>query len=341
MHTSYWHPPSSQTQSEIQELENIFLFQYEKIASQQQSQLNTLKEILDEFERAEVQALPLKGADLLLRSPVVRGLRSMCDIDLLIRKQDLASTVTILEKRGFIRYQYGKRFLAASFANESLDYLSKDRQIIFDISWTTPYWDEREVLRLWDRALLYPTPMGERKLLHPQDSLLYLTVHAVIFRGYLSPSFIQDLSWVLIEEEKIDWIGWCKEVRKLGLQAVVYHGLTYACREGEMSLPQEVLERLRPRSLAENGMAWLLRRMVVERCPENPTYLVPLLGAPRWKGKMRILQRAFFPDASFIQFRCGEKSLAERLLVGWVRPFRILFRSLKVLPKDFARLLGR
>lgn len=320
-------------------MRNESLLRYEKTLSRQQATLNVLRELLDELGRFGICPLPLKGADFLLRSASSRGVRSMSDVDLLIPKKDLTAAALVLESKGFSPRYLGRRFLTASFTEESLDFVSKDRRAILDVIWSTPYWDERDVLPLWDRSLLYSTPIGQRRLLHPEDALLYQVAYAVAHRRCLSPSFTQDLGWLLQEADKIDWARWGDRVRSWGLSAVVWHGLSYARQQGAAAIPPDLLEKLRPRSLSEKATVGFLRRMAAQRTTGRLSYLFPFLEAPRWKGKRRLLRRAFFPEESFIRLRCGKKSLGERLLVGGVRPFRILFRGLKILPGDFTRLL--
>ena len=317
----------------------LSLSQFEKILSRQHAYLNALKEILDDLDRFGIQTLPLKGADLLLRSALVRGRRPMSDLDLLVKKSDLQNVVKVFEGKGFIRRGFGDRFCTQSFAQETLDFILAGRGPIFDLSWNLCDLGEREILRLWDRAVFTSTPIGDRRLLHPGDSLLYLVAYTVASRGAFWPTFVQDLQGLLKNEgNKIDWIPWALEVRGLGLQSVVFHGLTYARSRGLTGVPSEVFEILQPRAWNEKANAWFFSRMVLEKPRENPAYLLFFFGAAGWKGKLRLLQRAFFPSADFIELRCGKKTFLERRLVGLVRPFRILFRGIGVVTNELFRL---
>lgn len=328
---------SSPSQNETEmDPQDLLLRQYENAATANRLRLDALKELFDEFDRSGVEALPLKGMDLLLRGGRAIGWRSMSDVDLLIRREQVAKALSILEKMGFSR-RVGSSLLMHSFADEGVDYISPDRQLILDIIWN--FWYHENPETLWQRTLLQETSFGERRLLHPVDALLFLIVYAVAHRGRFSPGFAQDLE-VLIKSEagQIDWKSFVVEVTRLHLKPLVYHGLVYAKKNGLSVIPEEAISALRPESLSERFTLWFFSRMVGEGRDWISSYLLPFFGTPGWRGKRRLLRRVFFPPMDFIEFRCGNKSPRERLFVGFFRPFRIFVRSLFFIPRDLLRL---
>ena len=303
---------------------------YEQIASRNRFLLEKFVELLSSLGRKNIEILPLKGMDLLLRGCSTLGSRPLADIDILVREKDLPPLVEYLEVNGFGRLKSGQDFLTESFADESLDYLSSELSL--DIIWRVWYLDSTETL--WRRTCLRSTPFGVSRLLHPEDALLYLIAYAVTRGRYHSPYFVQDLRGLIRREIfQIDWKRWCSEVRNSGMAGVVFCGLKHARRQGLQEIPEEVCAVLQPKSFSERLVDRFYSRAVKEKNMLF-SYLSLFLAVPGWKKKGELLRRAFFPSASFVAFRDGEISFWTRLGVGLFRPIRILVRILYFIFRD-------
>ncbi len=72
-------------------------------SSQYLKRAHDIKNILSEFNKENIDAIPLKGiylAEKYYKNPV---LRPMCDIDLLVKSEDVKRSLEILDKIGFIK----------------------------------------------------------------------------------------------------------------------------------------------------------------------------------------------------------------------------------------------
>ena len=311
---------------------------FEAIGRHNREKLDSLEQLFDCFEKEHIESLPLKGMDLFLRGAYrSKGLRPSCDVDLLVRREDLPKIDALLQREGFTPRSYGGNILTKSFADESLDYFSVRDQLILDFIWSIWYLDSPKFY--WDRCLERETPLGRKKLLHPEDALLYMIVYVVAHRGNLSSLFVQDLeAFLKCEGNLIEWTRWSQEVKHLRLATPVYHGLKYACEKGLVLIPSQVLEELTPRSLSERGLLWSYSKIVQEKRKVGLySYLLTWVGAPTWRAKGKLLRRAFLPSREFVELRQGKTSLWKRFLAGIVRPFRILVRSFFIIPKELVR----
>ena len=309
---------------------------FENIQLRNQEKLNFLEKLFIEFEREFIEVIPLKGMDLFLRGVYRnKGLRPTCDIDLLVREEDLKKLPKFFDDRGFVLRPHGRHFLNEGFFNESFDFISKSEGIILVLVWN---FSSLDIKKIWKRTVFRNTPLGLKKLLHPQDMLLYLIAYRIIQRGELSPVLAQDLE-VLIECEKdsIDWLRWCAEVIDCHLEIPVYYGLKYAAGNGVRNIPDFVFDKLYTHTFKERCLVWFYQRIVREKSAPS-SYLRPLIAAPNLRAKLTLLKRILFPPQRFIELRCGKKSWLERLLVGIFRPFRIFIRSFYVIPRDLLRL---
>ncbi len=316
---------------------HCWLDRYEHIALVNRRRMEALRELFQEFDQKGVEVLPLKGMDLLLRAYRGLGHRSMGDMDLLVKEEDLVKISTLLEKKGFFRQDHRRSFFTESFADEGVDYVSKDYGLDLDISWNVAYLDSPR--SLWERRVLRETPLGPRLFLHPEDALLYLLAHPFTCRGRMRPYFLQDIE-ILLEKEgvHIDWQRWCQEVERRQLRVLIYYGLKYAREKGLTRILEEVFLSLRPRSAWDRCLVFFYTRMVTEENAPPDSYFLSLLRTPTRRGKLQLLRRAFFPPDRLIQFRRGKVPFWQRVLGGVLRPLRILVRSFYILPRDFLRV---
>lgn len=311
----------------------------ERISLQNRSFLEKFSALLPLLKERKIEVFPLKGMDLLLRRCLALGRRSFVDMDLLVREKHLQKLDEFLESEGFCRRGSSQRFLNESFANESLDYVSRDRCLLLDIIWRPWYLDAGSTEALWNRSVFRETPLGPCRLLHPEDALLYLLAYAVAWRGYFSPFFVQDLQGFLQKEgAQINWRRWISEVRRCGMAGAVFCGLRYAQNEGLQGVPKEVCDALQPRSFSERWLVGYYSQLTKGKGRFSSSYISLFLGTPGWKKKTELLWRAFFPPASLVALRRGKISFWIRFLAGVFRPIRILARILYFIPRDFLRI---
>lgn len=311
---------------------------YEETAAVNRKGLGDLQKLLRVLDCEKIEALPLKGLDLLLRVYAGLGRRSLGDYDIFVREKDLARLCLILEREGYLLRPHASRFLTESFVNESIDYVSKDSGLNLDISWNFWYLDSAEAL--WERCVVRETPLGRRKFLHPEDALLYLVAYTVARRGQFGHFFGQDLKAFLEKETaEINWTRWCQEIERKGLRVPLYYGLTYARKKGVCNIPEKVLKTLNPRNFFERKLWSVYVRMVTEEKARRGSFLFPFLGTPTWRGKWRLLKRALFPSFSLVQLRHGKVRHSTYFFAGFLRPFRIFLKALYIIPGDILHLI--
>ena len=314
---------------------------YEQTASRNRFLLEKFWELLHGLSQQNIEILPLKGMDLLLRGCSVPGSRPLSDIDILVREKDLSRIAEVLQARGFLLRPHSRNFLSDSFVNESFDYISPDRSLGLDVCWRMRYLDSMETL--WNRVGFRQTLLGTCRLLHAGDALLYLMTYSLTQRGCFPPFFIQDLQGFLQKEgAQMDWKQWALEVKRCGMAEIIFCGISYAREKGLEEIPEEWFTTLQPRSLIGRFLVGYYSQTArVQKTFSSPAYLGIFFGAPGWKKKLELLKNAFFPSASFIELRRGKESAFLRLLAGVWRPVRILARILYFIPRDLIRILRK
>jgi hypothetical protein len=271
--------------------------------------------ILEEFaliarrlEQRGIAFVVLKGADVISRLYGLRGSRPLSDVDLLVRDQDLPAIDRLLAELGFSQQIDG---------NPS--YLSSEGRLSLDLITALWYIDEQALVDLWRRAPARPFGLTTVSCLDTVDLLIYLTAYAVVHRGQLSPSFVQDLQ-LLIEKEPVDWPRVVAQTRSSGLQVSLYHGLRHVRNiHPSLAIPDAQLALLAPSTRHERMLAWILGKLVTTDPLPEVGHLLLFLTHPATK-KPTWLKHRLYPSSTFLSYRYGS---AGKTMPWKMRLFRL------------------
>ncbi len=258
--------------------------------------------VLAALHNAGISAAGLKGIYLLENVYPDIGSRSMNDIDLLVKKQDLPKSLAVLQELG---YQVETYF---DLADENIDTkhippMTKPGHAIVELHWTLLEEDEPFTIdaeALWQRALPAKIANVDAMTLGPEDLILHLCLH-LTYQHYLTLGLrgLMDIAQVIHKfEKKIDWKKLAQIAQSWGAERVT--GLTLKLVETQLGvpIPNEVITALVPEgiehSLLEDSRLQLLDRVWFE---DNFTPdLVELSAKKGLLAKFQIgLQRVFIP----------------------------------------------
>jgi len=301
-----------------------FLTDYSRISSGNKVKFEKLCAVLSQMQKAGIDCILLKGADLIHRLYGALGLRDMVDVDMLVKERDLQAIDAVLRALGYHPEIDGNPV-----------YRSSDGILALDLITAIWYLDDQEPI--WRRAVPRTVDGVEVKCLGTNDLLLYLTAYAVVHRAWLSPSFAQDVH-LLIEREDVDWDSVVDEVSRRCLKIPMYHGLSFVVtRYAGAPIPGHVLRRLAPSTIGERLWYWFVQKLVTDRPVAGLGHLLLFLTQPGLK-KWRWLRDRLFPSESFLQYRYGDRWHAHPLLTRLRRPFTLLFQAITLLTR-IVRLL--
>ena len=308
---------------------DVFCDGFVKNVQDNQLKIDFFLDLSEELKKSDVPILPLKGLDLLFRAYPTLGLRTMADIDLLIRKEDILTVKSALEKKGFQR-----------IPDEGLTYLSPDKKINLDIVWDI--WYLPDTTALWKRTVKRIFREKEWVCLHPEDALIYNLVFTVAHRGILTPLFAQDLEFFLEREQaEIDWPRLYKTVLALKFKIPFYRGFSYAQTHGTETLPADWLPRFQPSNSLEEYFARYYELMTQGTGSPKVSYLFTWFSYPGLAGKWKLLKWSLLPSRSDFEMRFGETSRLSYLIHLLFRPFLLVLKGILLGIKDFFLLLIR
>jgi hypothetical protein len=148
-----------------------------------------LKSILVAFKQRGVPCMPLRGPALSLQLYGDPTVRPMGDLDLLVKREHLSESTTILKGRGFCEVDRRPGF--AEEFSYTLELIRTDRHgaLIVEPHWSIaypPFLETFDMERVWQRATTAQVCGVDTSVLSPADLFLHLALH-VIHRGDTAP----------------------------------------------------------------------------------------------------------------------------------------------------------
>lgn len=214
-----------------------------------------------------VEVLLLKGVTLAARYYRTIALRPSSDLDVLVRREQLASCLQVLRDAGYSPQEgAGKPLDPYVLYYLELDYRSSGGVRIephLALARLPAYRRALSVEQVWARALTIDAGGVAVRYLHPWDELRYLSVH------YSVPHQASRLIWLVDIAELVrahtvpdadawDWDGFVRETIQRGLAAPVAVALQHARDQLDLELPPVVLPMLREAAATRHEQkAWI------------------------------------------------------------------------------------
>lgn len=252
--------PSSVSERALQDLRNVYLMN----GSRNALLYVELAKVLRGLQQNNIPVILLKGAHLAALVYEHPALRTMADLDLLVRKGDLARAVSVLRELG---YSSGDSHDTAKNRERGrhLPRMFKPPGIGIEIHWTItgrvlPFSVDTD--GLWERARPASIAGVMVDVLSPEDLLLHLCVHTAShsclglqlshapFRLGLRPLY--DIAAVLQRHQPdLDWQQVQRRATEWQAGKCVYISLRLVKELLRVEAPESVLEFLRPTDFDE------------------------------------------------------------------------------------------
>ncbi len=274
-----------------------------------------LLKLLALFEAHHIPVLPYKGPALALALYGNLSLRTFCDLDLLIRPQDLIQVKLLLAAEGYDTLAVDDTQEAANVWSDSeRDFVRQDGKVVLDLHWRiTPRFFpfELPVEELWKRCQPLDLLGARVSTLAPEDLLLALCVHgAKECWGKLK--WICDVAELIRANPNLDWDSVQTGAKHLYSQRMLLLGVALAWQLLGTRLPETMQAAIR----SDRTLSALMQQVC--------RYL---FGAP--PGQSRHLSPTLFRLCVRDRARDQMQYFVWRLFVPNVRD-----RSLIVLPKS-------
>lgn len=229
----------------LAELRNIYL--RSRMATRLAN--DALGSLSDEFKRAGVPLLVLKGAALSAILYPEPGLRPFGDVDLMIHRAHLPAAQAVLS---------GGRFEMVGERHEGFSekYLKSMNYAVpgapgpsIDLHWHlfAPMYYRRRIAMdfFWQNPVRFTLGDREAFALAPLQQLVHLTAHAGLHHTRVPLVWLYDMTrWIHRFRSEIDWDEFVRVVQRLELAPAVGHNLHSAVEWWDAAVPPAVITRL-------------------------------------------------------------------------------------------------
>lgn len=287
---------------------------------QSTAQTGVILHELDRMLGVLAPALPvvvLKGADLATTLYAQASLRPMHDIDLLVRREDFALAMQLVQQLG---YQLVPQ-TTAPWIDESLAYNAAlcggpDGRVILEIHWClivgaadkrSPamqwFWQQTEEWRPKHQPQIRQAGASPRATvlqLSRIAQLLYLAAHLVLQHGQGQQRLIwlYDIHLLITHEHQLDWDIILEQAKTWGWSAALYTVLKATQARFATPIPPGLLDALYLQTDAQSR-AYVQRKSATRQTIATNLWLALLSVA--WATRLRILWQAVFPRPDFIR----------------------------------------
>ncbi|HNP71652.1 MAG TPA: nucleotidyltransferase family protein [Kouleothrix sp.] len=241
--------------------------------------------VLAAFEHAGVRGIPVKGLVLAETLYGGLGLRSLGDLDVLVRPADLPAARAALRGLGFAQEaDPGFDNLYHPFHDPPYYRPAAGGSVCLELHWGL--WATRFFSLgtdvLWRRALSAQVHGTTITVLSPEDTLLHLAIHRS--RSPLRLRFVCDIAALLGRHAAtLDWAYVLEQARAAGARTALFYALALSAELLDAPAPAHVLAQLRvgalKRRLLEHtcGVSALFRPTTPDDLSQQPSLLLRLL----------------------------------------------------------------
>ncbi len=242
-----------------------------------------LTEVLRRFAAQRLDVIVLKGAYLADAVYADHALRSMADIDLLVRREDLARSVGLLREGGWEQPDAPAGETAADDGHQLPTFVRAGVPI--EVHWNIE--DERcplsiDVDALWRRSRTALVAGAPARALAPEDLLLHVCLHASYNHGWLP--FAQGLrplrdiaSCITHFGPGLDWGVVVRRAQEWKAGHCVWLSLVLARDLVSANVPEQPIARLAPRG-ADSRTVRTARRLTLGDYYGDVLRSLPVLG---------------------------------------------------------------
>lgn len=232
--------------------------------------LESLARLAKKLNEKKIPLMLLKGAALCDTVYPHIGLRTFCDLDILIHKKDIQKVTGVLTQLDYsIFHTHAQHhFSAYQESNHSLP-LEVHWDLVNEASPFQKYAFQLCLEKFWQDAMSFEFKDTEALWLSPEHQLIYLSIH-MLKEGYSHRKWLVDLYYLLqFFRGGIDWNKLFEESEQYQVKRPVYYALSTLNEIFHISemngdlLSQEILNKLKPAKIAR------LERKILDRLRKN------------------------------------------------------------------------
>jgi len=200
--------------------------------------------INEAFKENNISLLPLKGVDILARFYPAFDLRSMVDIDILIKEEQFTDAEKVLFSLG---YQKNLRGLKEEYWRKHQCHIAfyKERAVL-EVHWGLDFKrGDRVILpRIWERMQQIELRNHKINTFSPEDAIFSFALHLRRYGNILALKQVLDAAQIINKTTDFDWSYVLEESKRGRMEATLYFLLTQVLLFTDTPVPEDILKRL-------------------------------------------------------------------------------------------------
>jgi len=295
-----------------------------------------LKRILEAFNEKGVDVILLKGAALAKTVYGDIGLRPMSDIDLLVKKEDLAYAKKIMPDLEYV-FAPDKRNEEWREKNHYHlpPYIQPDKNIVVEIHWhitgnsfrinIDEWWEMAKVIKIDNCQALIPSP---------EDMLIHICLHLYnhSYNEFTLRGLCDILETLRYYRKEINWQLFQDKIGKYKINKPVYTMLYFVKEINN----DDSLSWIKPNSVNLKLLTLIEKRILGEDDVHSdiPFQLVQSIAVDKFSRNVKVFLNIIFPTREEMvnryQVSCSSKKIYFYYLI---RPFYLIFKYGKFILK--------
>lgn len=286
---------------------------YQTIVAGNWSRQLELKQVISLLDNAQIPVIVLKGAALLETVYKNIGLRYMSDIDLLIKKSDLALAKSILLEGGYQAPNNLDQQSLEIFGGEI--YLYK-RELFLDIHTDLAQYERfRPIFKvdaseeIWTKAKIHKRGEAQLRILDPVHQIIHLCLHHAINHSFAGLFRFCDLrQTILAYQGQIDWKDLIIKAKCYKIKTICYYAL-FLTQEmfGDILVEEKVLKALRPNKMQLFLINFFIGKDRILSLPDEEPgakkYIAQLFLMDNLWDIPKIVFKSLFPSDEWLKYK--------------------------------------
>jgi len=283
--------------------------------------------LLNLFEKEEVNAIPYKGPLLAISAYKNLVLRQFDDLDIFVNKNNILKVKEILISNGYTPQFDLDGFKERRFIQSQREYkfFNSETEVNLEIQWQFQgvSFSVSDDLSFTDPKNIETIEINNKRIssLSPENMLLVLCIHA-------SGHYWDRLSWIcdvseLIQSKNIDWEYTIKKADELGIKRLLWVNLFLAVDLLGLNLPNDIIKHLKSKTI-QNLASKAKKRIFIP-------YSDGFFRSASLRLKIREKRSHQIQDGLKIMFLPTNEEWDKSVLKSFLPPFSYIYRLIQVL----------
>ena len=289
--------------------------------------LGELINLLNLFEKEEINVIPYKGPLLAISAYKNLVLRQFDDIDIFVNKNNIQKVKEILLSNGYTPQFDLDGFKQRRFIQSQREYkfFNSENGINLEIQWQFQgvSFSISDDLGFTDPENIEIIKINNKRIssLSPENMLLVLCIHA-------SGHYWDRLSWIcdvseLIQSKNINWEYTIKKADELGIKRLLYVNLLLAADLLGLKLPNDIIKHLKSKII--QNLAFKVKKRIFIPNSDN------FFRSAKLRLKIREKRSHQLQDVLKIMFLPTNEEWDKSVQKSFLPPFSYFYRFIQVL----------